>query len=153
IHICSNAPATTCTSDTDCPAGGHCQTEISHSPSAACSTVDDDADIDGVEDRLDNCADIYNPTIIPGTKRQLDSDRDGAGDAGDPAASADDDLDGVPDDIVSFQGTIPCRILPLATFSLLDVTYQDLDGDHDPYPDTGETGRVRLQLQNTGPAL
>jgi hypothetical protein len=31
--------------------------------------------------------------------------------------------------------------------------YRDLNGDLDPYPDTGETGRVAVTLRNDGPAL
>src|SRR5437773_1115190 len=33
------------------------------------------------------------------------------------------------------------------------VAYRDLDGDHDGFPDTGETGRLVVSVQNTGPAL
>ncbi|HEV8699781.1 MAG TPA: thrombospondin type 3 repeat-containing protein, partial [Candidatus Polarisedimenticolia bacterium] len=177
VHICSNAPGTTCTAtctggttpgaachvNTDCggggvctsncTGGGICQDATRHSPATACATVDDDADIDNVDDASDNCADIYNAVIIPGTKRQLDTDRDGIGDACDPAGSLDDDFNGVPDDLVTFQGSVSCRVLPLARYSVLAANYLDLDGDHDIFPDTGETGRVSVQIQNTGPAL
>ncbi|OLE67023.1 MAG: hypothetical protein AUG09_04555 [Acidobacteria bacterium 13_1_20CM_2_68_7] len=150
IHLCSNQPATLCTTDSQCPTGGVCQTMVSHSPSVACSTADDDADVDGVPDNVDNCADIYNAPIIPGTLRQLDSDRDGVGDACDPAGSLDDDFNGVPDDLVTFTGVVSCRVFPLAKLAILDGDYVDLDGDHDPFPDTGETGIVQIRVKNLG---
>jgi len=153
VRLCGNAPLISCTSSTDCPAGGICQTAVHHSPSQDCSVVDDDADADGIEDALDDCPDVYNPTIIPGTKRQLDSDRDGLGDACDSAGSLDDDFDGVPDDLVAFSGIVSCQQLPLAKFSILQASYQDIDGDHDAFPDTGETGLVTVRIQNTGQAL
>jgi hypothetical protein len=153
VHICSNAPATTCVTNANCINGGICQTATRHAPAANCATVNDDADIDGVEDANDNCAAIYNQVIIPGTTRQLDTDRDGLGDACDPAGSSDDDFDGVPDDLVTFQGSISCRVLPLARYSVLGADYLDIDGDHDQFPDTGETGRVTVRIQNTGAAL
>jgi hypothetical protein len=150
-HICSNAPATSCLTDANCP-GGFCQPAARHS-SGVCSLLNDDADADGVEDALDNCPDIYNPAIIPNTKRQLDSDRDGLGDACDPSGSLDDDNNGVPDDIAFFAGTIQCRSLPEASFSVLSSTYKDANGDQDQFPDRGEYGRVKVQIKNTGPSL
>jgi hypothetical protein len=151
--ICSNAPGTFCTDSSECPSGGVCQSIVINAPTAACSTVDDDADVDLVPDTLDNCAAIYNPPIIPGTLRQRDSDRDGLGDECDPAATFDDDFDGVPDDLVTFQGSLSCRVLPLARFAVLGTQYVDLDGDLDIFPDTGETGRVVVTLQNLGISL
>jgi len=160
IHICANAPGTACTTDSQCPAlpavpGPHCQTMLSHAQAAICSLVDDDADLDGVRDDLDDCADIPNPTIIPGSvpPRQLDSDRDGLGDACDPSGSEDDDFNGIPDDIVSFTGVVSCRVFPLAHLVVTDADYVDLDGDHDPFPDTGETGLVQVSVKNTGFSL
>ena len=153
VHICSNAPLTACTSNTDCPATGNCQTEVSHSPSANCSAQDDDADVDGIPDSIDNCPDIVNPAIIPGTFRQLDSDRDGLGDVCDPSGSLDDDFDGIPDDLVSFAGTVSCTQVDVANLSILQAVYTDIDGDHDPFPDPGETGVVRVQIQNSGKDL
>ena len=154
VHICSNAPATSCASSTDCPAGGTCQTAVRHTPSStACSPVDDDADADGVPDSVDDCPGIANPAIIPGTFRQLDSDRDGLGDACDPAGSEDDDFDGIPDDLVSFAGSVACQKLPLGNLSVLQVSYRDIDGDHDLFPDPGETGLVQVRLENNGAAL
>jgi len=153
VRLCSNAPAIACASDVDCVVPGVCQTAARHSPGAICGNVDDDADQDLVADLGDNCPTIYNPGIFSGAGRQPDADGDGRGDACDPAGSADDDSDGVPDDIVTFRGTIACRNLPLARFSILGADYLDLDGDHDIFPDTGETGRVTIRIQNTGAAL
>jgi hypothetical protein len=121
--------------------------------SSVCSGVDDDADADGVEDRIDNCPALANPPTVPGTFAQADADRDGLGDICDPAGDLDDGRDGFPDDVVTFGGAIACREQPLGHFTFLEATYQDLDGDLDPYPDTGETGRVVLTLRNDGPAL
>jgi hypothetical protein len=39
------------------------------------------------------------------------------------------------------------------TLSIQSVVYRDLDGDHDTYPDTGETGRLVLTIMNVGPAI
>src|SRR5206468_2979381 len=103
-----------------------------------------------------NCADISNPTpafLPPGTKRQLDTDNDGLGDACDPAGSQDDDFNGIPDDLVSFQGTVICQELPLAKFTVLQAVYQDINGDHDSFPDSGETGLVTVRIRNDGVAL
>ena len=38
-------------------------------------------------------------------------------------------------------------------FVILSTAYQDVDGDMDRFPDTGETGRVSVTIQNTGTAL
>jgi len=38
-------------------------------------------------------------------------------------------------------------------FTVVSVTYQDLDGDHDSFPDTSETGRVVPEVQNNSGAL
>ena len=158
VRICSNAPAVACTaapgtSDPACPAGGVCQTAARHAPAAGCSVSNDDADVDGIADAPDNCPGVANPPGAPGPFVQRDSDRDGLGDACDPSASSDDDFDGVPDDIVAFYGTIRCSALPLARFTITATAYRDLDGDGDVFPDTGETGRVTVTIQNTGPAL
>jgi hypothetical protein len=119
----------------------------------ACSTANDDADADGVADAADDCPTVSNPPIVAGRPAQPDRDRDGLGDACDPAGAFDDAGDAIPDDVVVFNGTIACRTRPLASFAILALAYQDLDGDHDPYPDTGETGRVTFTLRNLGPAL
>src|SRR4029077_2515289 len=134
-----------------------CQWYITNS--GACSTVDDDKDADGVQDSIDDCPTIFNAPIIAGTQRQRDTDRDGLGDACDPQGTNDDDNSGYPDDVVAFNGAISCRTLPLANFTILQAKYHDLGnvsaalGDNDAFPDTGETGRIQLSLQNRGPAL
>ncbi|HEV8702312.1 MAG TPA: thrombospondin type 3 repeat-containing protein, partial [Candidatus Polarisedimenticolia bacterium] len=158
IGICSNDPSIACssapgTSDPACPAGGVCQSAVRHGVSESCSNANDDADVDGVRDVLDNCPGIRNPPTVPGPIVQRDSDRDGLGDACDPAGSMDDDDNGIPDDLVTFQGSIQCWRVPLARYSFFGADYLDIDGDHDIFPDTGETGRVTVRIQNTGPAL
>jgi len=119
----------------------------------SCSAEDDDYDVDGVEDNVDDCGTVVNIPIIPGTKRQADSDNDGIGNVCDPTGTYDDALDGLPDDVLAFNGNILCRTQPLAAFAVLSANYQDIDGDLDGFPDTGETGRLQLTLRNTGPAL
>src|SRR5262249_16275666 len=114
---------------------------------------DDDYDADNVADLGDSCATVFNPAVIAGTDRQRDSDRDGIGDACDPTGTFDDAQDGLPDDVVTFNGNIVCRTHPLAQLSILAADYQDIDGDHDAFPDTGENGRVRLTIRNLGPNL
>ncbi|MGH7893430.1 MAG: hypothetical protein ACREQL_02120, partial [Candidatus Binatia bacterium] len=118
-----------------------------------CSLANDDYDVDGVPDALDGCPAMADPPIITGTLRQRDTDRDGLGDACDPSGSLDDVQDGIPDDVVMFNGEIACRSLPLAKLTVLTAEYRDCDGDLDPFPDTGERGRVRLTVRNDGPAL
>ncbi|HKQ97206.1 MAG TPA: thrombospondin type 3 repeat-containing protein [Candidatus Polarisedimenticolia bacterium] len=119
----------------------------------ACSAVDDDADADGVADLTDDCPTIANPAVVAGSTRQADRDRDGRGDACDPAGALDDDGDTAPDDIVTFNGTIACRQEPLAYLQVVSVVYQDLDGDHDTFPDTAETGRLEVTVRNLGARL
>jgi thrombospondin type 3 repeat protein len=160
VRLCSNAPGTLCTADANCPAGGFCQTEVRHS-AGSCSFVDNDADADGVTDALDNCPTIYNPAIIPGTTRQLDTDRDGLGDACDPDGSQDDDFNGIPDDLPQFSGTINCKIsnstltapLDLAKLVVTQTDYKDINGDQDSFPDPGEYGRVKVVVRNLGSTL
>jgi hypothetical protein len=118
-----------------------------------CSTINDDADVDGVGDGIDNCAAITNPPVVPGTFAQRDADRDGAGDACDPAGDHDDGRDGFPDDLVTFGGAIACSEQPLADLEIVQARYQDLDGDIDSFPDTGETGRIILKVENRGATL
>jgi len=119
----------------------------------SCSNIDDDLDADLVEDLVDTCPGIVNPPIIAGTQRQKDSDRDGLGDICDPNGSFDDEGDGLPDDVVSFGGAVSCRTQPLAALIIISAEYQDYDGDIDAFADTGETGRVRVTLTNSGVAL
>jgi hypothetical protein len=130
--------------------GNICSNYVSNA--GGCSTVDDDFDADSVGDLADSCPVNADPRIVAGGP-QRDRDRDGLGDACDPSGSFDDAGDGLPDDVVAFNGNIVCRTQPLAVFAILTATYQDLDGDHDAYPDTGETGRVALTLRNLGPSL
>jgi hypothetical protein len=123
------------------------------SNAGGCSAKDDDADADGVADLTDSCPVQANPAILAGGP-QRDRDRDGLGDACDPAGAFDDAGDGVPDDVVTFRGTLACRRLPLVSLTLLEPpTYLDIDGDHDAFPDTGERGRVSLKLRNVGDSL
>jgi hypothetical protein len=144
---------TPCVSDANCALEPNqfCQPYVSNS--GTCSLSDDDVDADGNSDDIDNCPTVNNPEIIPGTGRQRDRDRDGIGEECDPAGSQDDAIDGIPDDVVSFNGTISCRALPLAQLTINSVAYQDYDGDHDTFPDTGEFGRLQLNLTNGGPSL
>ncbi len=144
VGVCSNAPSTRCTLDAQCPSGGTCGT------AALCSTVNDDVDLDLVTDTIDNCPAIYNPAVIAGTNRQKDSDRDGLGDECDPVGSWDDDNSGVPDDILSYSLVVSCRVLPLARIVVKQVVTGDINGDHDPFPDSGETARLFVTVQNIG---
>ena len=131
--------------------GNVCQFYLTNTGS--CSNSDDDYDADNVSDLGDSCATVSNPAIIAGTDRQRDSDRDGIGDACDPAGTFDDAQDGLPDDVVAYNGNIVCRTQPLANLAVLAADYQDVDGDHDAFPDTGENGRIRLTLRNLGAGL
>ena len=131
--------------------GSICQFYVANS--GACSTVNDDLDADGVADAADDCPTVYNPPIVAGSTAQRDTDRDGLGDACDPAGSWDDAQDGYPDDVVAFNGSLACGQSPAARLTLVSATYQDLDGDHDTFPDTGETGRLVLVLRNDGQTL
>ena len=131
--------------------GVSCQRSVANS--GACSTLTDDHDADGVLDKFDNCPTVANPAIFAGGP-QHDRDRDGFGDACDPAAAHDDFPDGWPDDVVAFQGSLACHTRPLARLTLVDSpAYLDIDGDHDPFPDTGERGRVSIVVRNDGPDL
>ncbi|HZN03023.1 MAG TPA: thrombospondin type 3 repeat-containing protein, partial [Candidatus Polarisedimenticolia bacterium] len=118
-----------------------------------CSTRDDDLDADGVGDAFDDCPATANAAVFAGGP-QRDRDRDGLGDACDPPAAYDDTADGLPDDVVTFQGAIACHARPLASLTLVGIpAYVDFDGDHDQFPDTGERGRVSITVRNDGPAL
>jgi hypothetical protein len=117
--------------------------------------VGGDFDGDGVADGVDDCPTIANPPVVPGRTAQADADRDGLGDACDPPQAQDDDGNGIPDDVVVFNGALRCQTpaIGTASFAMVATTYQDLDGDHDAFPDTGETGRVVFTLKNLGPSL
>jgi Subtilase family/Thrombospondin type 3 repeat len=154
---CSGTTTTVCASNNQCPGGQTC-VNIAHEVcvrsgvvnAGSCSTVNDDEDVDSVRDAVDNCPVIYNPPIIAGTTHQLDTDRDGKGDACDPVGSWDDDNNGVPDDILSFNLALSCRVLPLARLVVRQVTAGDVDGDHDAFPDSGERARLYVIVQNAG---
>ncbi|HXH27422.1 MAG TPA: S8 family serine peptidase, partial [Candidatus Polarisedimenticolia bacterium] len=153
---CSGTTTRICAANNDCPGGESC-VNITHEVcvrkgivnSGTCSTVNDDEDADGVRDAVDNCPVTYNPAIIAGTDRQLDTDRDGRGDACDPVGSWDDDNNGIPDDILSFNVALSCRVLPLARLVIRQVTAGDVDGDRDVFPDSGERARIYITVQNT----
>jgi hypothetical protein len=142
-----------CTGPADCALEPNHLCQLYVSNAGACSPTNDDSDLDGVPDGTDNCPTVANPEIVPGTGRQRDRDRDGSGDACDPAGSLDDAVDGIPDDVVGFNGAIACRNLPLGNLTFNSAAYQDVDGDLDTFPDTGETGRLQLSLRNAGAAL
>ncbi|HZN04861.1 MAG TPA: hypothetical protein VFD06_14850, partial [Candidatus Polarisedimenticolia bacterium] len=121
--------------------------------SGGCSSENDDGDADGVQDLADSCPASPNPGVVAGGP-QPDRDRDGLGDACDPAGAHDDAADGVPDDVVTFQGALACSTLPLVRLAPAgSPVYLDLDGDHDTFPDTGERGRVAITLVNIGDGL
>ncbi|HZN02327.1 MAG TPA: thrombospondin type 3 repeat-containing protein, partial [Candidatus Polarisedimenticolia bacterium] len=131
--------------------GDFCQRSLANS--GGCSANGDDLDADGVLDAVDNCPTVANPPVYAGGP-QRDRDRDGLGDSCDPAAAHDDLPDGLPDDVVTFSGTLACHTRPLARLTLIDYpVYLDVDGDHDQFPDTGERGRFTIVVRNDGPTL
>jgi subtilase family protein/thrombospondin type 3 repeat protein len=144
--VCSggSTPGKTCFVNGDCAGGGTCVP-------GTCSTLDDDLDRDGIADADDDCPTVYNPAIIAGTTRQADSDSDGLGDACDPAATLDDDNNGVPDDAITFTTNILCRKLALGKLTILATSVRDVNGDLDVFGDPGETVRMTLLLKNAGP--
>ncbi len=176
LHQCVGGPhpGTLCTVDTDCDVTvggtcqdvpGICQTAARHGSAhgpGACSDRNDDGDADNVPDSVDSCPQIYNQALFPDTDRQPDRDRDGLGDACDPDGSFDDDFDGIPDDVVTFFGSITCTKVPLARVTVVKTDFRDTNGDHagpdgidgttddDVFPDTGETGRLAVTLRNRG---
>ncbi|HEU4400624.1 MAG TPA: thrombospondin type 3 repeat-containing protein [Candidatus Polarisedimenticolia bacterium] len=156
---CSRTPDKICTKDSDC-SGGSSNLCLGKSQefcatagvvnSGGCSNQFDDADADRIADIDDNCPTIYNPAIIPGTKRQKDSDLDGLGDECDPVGSWDDDNNGVPDDIVSDGVAIACKAVPLANLIVTKVEVGDIDGDRDIFPDPQEKVWIYLKVKNAG---
>jgi hypothetical protein len=159
LGVCSDDGVTQCNTDNDCPGGNICN---SLTPQACrmvgivnaggCSPVADDMDVDGVTDALDNCPTVWNEAILEGTNRQADKDLDGLGDECDPEGTWDDENDGVPDDIASFTIAASCRVLPLARLVIHEIKagdiFDDVDGDHDIFPDSGETARIYLTVEN-----
>jgi len=91
-----------------------------------------------------------NAAVIANTNQQADADRDGLGDACDPAGSNDDDGDGAPDDLARYNVSVACRALPLAKLVVRLVRAGDVDGDHDVWIDAGEKGRIYVEILNAG---
>jgi hypothetical protein len=52
--------------------------------------------------------------------------------------------------VASVDATFAFNYAPPPALAIESVTYRDLDGDGDGFPDTGETGRLVLRLKNTG---
>ena len=154
---CSATPAIVCLSTAGCPGGQTCTgiaqetcKKANLTNAGSCSAVLDDFDLDTVTDSIDNCPTLSNPPVIPGTTVQADSDLDGLGNSCDPAGTLDDDRNGIPDDVVSYNVAVSCRALPLARVLVRKVEMGDTDGDHDGYVDAGERGRLYLTLINAG---
>lgn len=132
----------------------------------ACDPEDFDIDLetrqrrpDGVPNRLDNCPTIYNPRNAAGV--QEDTDSDGKGDSratGGSAAcdpdSADDDNDGVPDDLEqsTFGVAVACttRVAGnLGAVTLQSVSIDDNEfGDGDGIADPGERIKISATISN-----
>jgi Subtilase family/Thrombospondin type 3 repeat len=154
---CSLTPTKLCTATGGCgPQDGTCQgiaqetcQRLGVVNDGSCGLANDDYDGDGVVDAVDNCPTIANPAIIAGTNRQLDTDQDGRGDACDPPETVDDNNDGIPDDVISFNTAIGCKKLPLAGLTVLGSTVRDLNGDGDVFADPGEIARMSVRIRNT----
>jgi hypothetical protein len=129
-----------------------CKTD-SVSNGGVCGSTQDDVDADGLADAIDSCPHTATAVIVPGTTRQLDTDKDGLGDDCDPAATFDDDNDGFPDDIISFGTTTSCRQLPLGDLIVESVSIRDIGGDGDSFADTGEKARMAIRVRNAGADL
>ncbi len=147
----------TCTLDTQClgGAGDICGGETCEkravTNSGGCNTVNDDLDVDGVPDAVDDCPTIYNPAIIPGTNRQADQDNDGKGDACDSTFMVDGDNNGIPDDAISFGVLVNCGRVSLPNLVIESVAVVDVNGDLDVFCDAGEKCQMTLAVRNTGP--
>ncbi|HYV20824.1 MAG TPA: thrombospondin type 3 repeat-containing protein [Verrucomicrobiae bacterium] len=155
---CSLTPAVTCTGSNQCQGNGNTCIQIGQelcqkqgvTNNGTCGNVEDDEDADGVTDAIDNCPTIANPSSIPGAVVQADADSDGRGDVCDPPQTVDDDNNGIPDDAVTFNTTMACRKLPLASIVVLAKSVADVGGDGDPFADAGETARMSLVIRNAG---
>jgi hypothetical protein len=152
---CSLSINTVCTNNGQCPSGESCLDIVQETckrstvvNSGTCLLVDDDLDADTVPDGQDNCPTISNPPVVPNTKIQVDSDRDGLGDVCDPSGTQDDDRDGAPDDLASYTVEVSCRALPLAKLVVVEARAGDVNGDQDSFMDAGEKGRVYLSILN-----
>ncbi|HEU5182426.1 MAG TPA: thrombospondin type 3 repeat-containing protein, partial [Candidatus Polarisedimenticolia bacterium] len=116
-------PGRRCAFTSECGAGGTCGGRV-------CSTVDDDADVDGVKDTLDNCPVTSNPTSLPGSDPPVQSDDNfnGIGNACDPAGNFDENLDGLPDDVANgpfFAMAASCKNVPLASLVVISTLVRD----------------------------
>jgi hypothetical protein len=156
--ICSLTPTKACTASNQCQGTGntcinqaqeHCKRD-GITNGGTCGTVNDDADADGVPDAIDNCPTIYNPSILVGAILQPDADQDGLGDACDPPQTLDDDNNGLPDDIITFNIPIACKKLPLGSLTVLSNSVHDINGDLDVFADAGETARMSIVVKNSG---
>jgi hypothetical protein len=155
-EICVLPPANAgdpCAMDGDCDStvllAQACRT-TSIENDGTCGSTQDDVDADGLEDAIDTCPHLPTLVIIPGTTRQLDTDKDGLGDACDPEQTFDDDNDGFPDDIISFGTITSCRQVPLGELVVEAVSVHDVGGDGDSFADTGERARMSILVRNTG---
>ncbi|HYS04579.1 MAG TPA: thrombospondin type 3 repeat-containing protein [Candidatus Dormibacteraeota bacterium] len=153
---CSNI-ARVCTQSSQCPTGGTClnisqevcvKFEVTNA--GFCSTVNDDEDVDKVPDSVDDCPNTYNPAVLANTNRQRDTDSDGLGDECDPVGTWDDDNNGVPDDMLSYNVVVACRAVPLAKILVMSTQVGDVDGDHDGFADSGEKVRIYMSVKNAG---
>ena len=153
--VCQEDPTKVCTTSTQqCTCGPLTQEACSLVGvvnSGGCSTINDDMDVDGVPDNIDNCSVANNPPIIAGTTRQADTDNDGRGDVCDSASMVDGDNNGIPDDIVSFGVLVNCSRLPLPNLVVEAVQVTDLNGDHDAFCDSGEKCEMTMSVKNNGP--
>jgi Thrombospondin type 3 repeat len=153
---CSNV-AKVCTSSGQCGTGGTCLNisqevcvKFDVTNAGGCSTINDDEDVDKVPDSVDDCPNTYNPAILANTNRQRDTDSDGLGDECDPVGTWDDDNNGVPDDMLSYNVVVACRAVPLAKILVMSTQVGDVDGDHDGFADSGEKVRIYLSVKNAG---
>ncbi|HEU5217137.1 MAG TPA: thrombospondin type 3 repeat-containing protein, partial [Gemmatimonadales bacterium] len=116
-------PGRRCAFTSECGAGGTCGSRV-------CSSINDDADVDGVKDTLDNCPVTSNPTSLAGSDPPVQSDDNfnGIGNACDPAGSYDENLDGLPDDVASgpfFAMAASCKNAALADLTVLSILVRD----------------------------
>ncbi len=193
IGSCNRSGDVPCTTDADCPSSGFCTEDptklclgttaqctctVNFGPevcvrvgtvnSGGCGATDDDLDVDGVTDGVDNCPVVNNPPIIVGTTRQLDTDNDGRGDVCDSPFMVDGDNNGLPDDALSYAVAVQCTKVPLPNLIVQSITVRDLNGDGaacragcgtnqaclancDPFCDTGERCEMTVVVKNGGP--
>jgi hypothetical protein len=193
LGTCNRYSDHECTTDADCTPSGFCAEDptklcqqttsqctctVNFGPevcvlygtvnSGNCSSTNDDMDVDGVTDGVDNCPVISNAAIIPGTTRQLDTDNDGVGDACDSPFMVDGDNNGLPDDALSYAVSVQCSKVPLPNLIVQLVTVRDLNGDGaacrpgcgtdqtclancDPFCDAGERCEMTVVVKNGGP--